>query len=81
VSVHTHTPFRMVAAAMLEHDVVALPVLDALGHPTGVVSRTDLPAKYAGLGHGTLGSPWEPLTVRGRRTANASAGTTAVWLV
>ena len=78
VSVRTHTSFRLLASAMIGHDVGALPVVDALGHPVGVVSRTDLLAKRARLGHGPLGSVWERLTARGRRTAAASAGNTAV---
>jgi len=81
VSVRTYTPFRMVASAMLAHDVGALPVIDALGHPIGVVSRTDLLAKRARLGHGALGSAWERLTTRGRRTAAASHGRTALWMM
>lgn len=78
VSVRTYTSFRLVASAMLGHDVGALPVVDALGHPVGVVSRTDLLAKRARLGHGPLGSAWERMTARGRRTAAASKGSTAV---
>jgi CBS domain-containing protein len=81
VSVRTYTSFRLVASAMLGHDVGAVPVLDALGHPVGMVSRTDLLAKRAHLGHGPLGSVWEKLTARGRRTVAASHGTTAARLM
>jgi CBS-domain-containing membrane protein len=81
VSVRTYTPFRMVASAMLAHNVGALPVVDALDQPIGIVSRTDLLAKRARLGHGVLGSAWERLTVRGRRTTAASHGRTAVWMM
>jgi CBS domain-containing protein len=81
VSVRTHTPFRLVASAMLGHDVGAVPVLDALGHPVGMVSRTDLLAKRAHLGHGPLGSVWETLTARGRRTTTTSHGVSAARLM
>ena len=54
VSVRTYTPFRLVASAMLDGGIGAVPVLDALGHPVGMVSRTDLVAKRAHLGHGPL---------------------------
>ncbi|HTJ71092.1 MAG TPA: CBS domain-containing protein [Actinospica sp.] len=81
VTVRTYTSFRMVASAMLSHDVGALPVVDALGHPVGMVSRTDLLAKRAHLGHGPLGSVWERISARGRRTAEASHGATAVRLM
>jgi CBS domain-containing protein len=81
VSVRTYTPFRLVASAMLGHDVGAVPVVDALGHPVGMVSRTDLLAKRAHLGHGPLGSVWERITARGRRTEAAAQGATAARLM
>ena len=81
VSVRTYTPFRLVASAMLGHDVGAVPVVDALGHPVGMVSRTDLLAKRAHQGHGPLGAVWERITARGRRTTEASRGATAVRLM
>jgi CBS domain-containing protein len=81
VTVRTYTSFRLVASAMLGHDVGAVPVVDALGHPVGMVSRTDLLAKRARLGHGPLGSVWERVTARGRRTQEASHGATAVRLM
>ena len=81
VSVRTSTPFRLVASAMLGHDVGAVPVVDELGHPVGMVSRTDLLAKRARLGHGPLGTAWEMFTARGRRTTAASHGATAARLM
>lgn len=81
VSVRTYTPFRLVASAMLGNDVGAVPVVDALGHPVGMVSRTDLLAKRAHLGHGPLGAAWEKLSTRGRRTTSASQGDTAARLM
>jgi CBS domain-containing protein len=81
VSVRTYTPFRTVASTMLGHHVGALPVVDTAGHPLGVVSRTDLLAKRARLGHGTLGTVWEVLTSRGRRTARTAQGATAIHLM
>jgi len=81
VSVRTYTPFRLITSAMLSNDVGAVPVLDALGHPVGMVSRTDLLAKRAHLGHGPLGAVWEKLSTRGRRTTAASHGATAARLM
>lgn len=81
VSVRTYTPFRLVVSAMLAHDVGAVPVVDAMGHPVGMVSRTDVLAKRAQLGHGPLGSVWERLTARGRRTEAAAHGATAARLM
>ena len=81
VSVRTYTSFRLVASAMLGNDVGAVPVVDALGHPVGMVSRTDLLAKRAHLGHGPLGSVWERLSARGRRTEAAARATTAARLM
>ena len=81
VSVRTYTSFRLVASALLGNEVGAVPVLDALGHPVGMVSRTDLLAKRAHLGHGPLGSVWEKLTARGRRTKATSHAATAARLM
>jgi CBS domain-containing protein len=77
VSVRTYASFRTIAAAMISHGFGALPVVDGQGHPVGMVSRTDLLAKRARLGHGLLGTLWEDITTRGRRTSAASRGTTA----
>lgn len=81
VSVRTYTPFRTVVSTMLGHDVGAVPVVDTAGHVLGVVSRTDLLAKRARLGHGVLGTAWEALTSRGRRTARAAQAATAIHLM
>ena len=81
VTVRTYTPFRLVASAMLGNDIGAVPVVDAIGHPVGMVSRTDLLAKRAHLGHGPLGSVWERISARGRRTAESAHGSTASWLM
>jgi CBS-domain-containing membrane protein len=81
VTVRTYTPFRLVVSAMLGHDVGAVPVVDAIGHPVGMVSRTDVLAKRAHLGHGPLGSVWERITARGRRTQEAAHGATAARLM
>ena len=45
VSVTPDTGFKSLAALMREHRVSGLPVVDAGGHPLGVVSETDLLAK------------------------------------
>ncbi len=81
ITVRTYTSFRLVASAMLGHDVGAVPVVDALGHPVGMVSRTDLLAKRAHQGHGPLGTVWERISARGRRTAEAAHASTAAWLM
>src|SRR6266568_6421999 len=61
ITVRTYTSFRLVASAMLGHDVGAVPVVDALGHPLGTV--------------------WERISARGRRTAEAAHASTAAWLM
>jgi CBS-domain-containing membrane protein len=81
VSVRTRASFRAIASAMASHGVGALPVVDGRGHPVGVVSRTDLLAKHARLGHGVPGTLWEEVTSRGRRTSAASRGRTAEGLM
>ncbi|MFI9152488.1 CBS domain-containing protein [Streptomyces sp. NPDC053367] len=42
VRVGRDAPFKAVVKLLAEHDVTALPVIDALGHPVGVVSEADL---------------------------------------
>lgn len=81
VSVRTYTSFRTVAATMLGRNLGAVPVVDTEGHPLGVVSRTDLLAKRAHLGRGVLGTAWERMTLRGRRTSRAAEGNTAIHLM
>jgi CBS domain-containing protein len=41
-TVSLDTPFKAVAAAMAEHGLTALPVLDKQGHIAGIVSESDL---------------------------------------
>lgn len=77
VSVRTYASFRAIASTMTSRGFGALPVVDGQGHPVGMVSRTDLLAKRAHLGHGPLGTLWEDVTSRGRRTSAASRGSTA----
>jgi CBS domain-containing protein len=45
VSVTPDTGFKRLASLMREHRISGLPVVDAGGHPLGVVSETDLLAK------------------------------------
>ncbi|EFL29921.1 CBS domain-containing protein [Streptomyces viridochromogenes DSM 40736] len=42
VRVRRDTPFKGVAGLLADHDVTALPVVDELDHPIGVVSEADL---------------------------------------
>jgi CBS domain-containing protein len=76
VTVRSFASFRRIAAAMLTHGIGAVPVVDSMGHPIGVISRTDLIAKQAASaeGHNEL---WELLSRRGRRAQTRSDATTA----
>ncbi|MCA1221221.1 CBS domain-containing protein [Streptomyces sp. 8L] len=47
VSVRTDTPFKEIARLLADQDVSAVPVIDAAGRPTGVVSEADLLRKEA----------------------------------
>ena len=42
MTVPVDTPLRQVAQLMLEHAVGCLPIVDDLGRPVGLVSRSDL---------------------------------------
>ncbi|PZH20797.1 inosine-5'-monophosphate dehydrogenase [Streptomyces sp. NTH33] len=42
VRVRQDTPFKDVVRTLADHDVTAVPVVDDLGHPVGVVSEADL---------------------------------------
>ncbi|MEE4418933.1 CBS domain-containing protein [Streptomyces bugieae] len=47
VSVQLDTPFKDIARVLADHAVSAVPVLDALGRPAGIVSEADLLRKAA----------------------------------
>ncbi|MFG3115433.1 CBS domain-containing protein [Streptomyces sp. NPDC048197] len=47
VSVQLDTPFKDIAQVLADHAVSAVPVLDALGRPAGIVSEADLLRKAA----------------------------------
>lgn len=47
VSVQLDTPFKDIAQALADNAVSAVPVLDALGRPAGIVSEADLLRKAA----------------------------------
>ncbi|QRX90222.1 CBS domain-containing protein [Streptomyces noursei] len=47
VSVRLDTPFKEIAQMLADHAVSAVPVLDSLGRPAGVVSEADLLRKAA----------------------------------
>ncbi|MCK7622228.1 CBS domain-containing protein [Streptomyces sp. RS10V-4] len=47
VSVRLDTPFKEIAQTLADHAVSAVPVLDRLGRPAGVVSEADLLRKAA----------------------------------
>ncbi|MGW5202052.1 CBS domain-containing protein [Streptomyces spiralis] len=42
VRVQRDTPFKKIVRTLADHDVTAVPVVDDLGHPVGVVSEADL---------------------------------------
>ncbi|MFF9132971.1 CBS domain-containing protein [Streptomyces sp. NPDC014776] len=42
VRAERETPFKAVVQLLADHDVTALPVVDGLGHPVGVVSEADV---------------------------------------
>jgi CBS-domain-containing membrane protein len=46
VVVRPQTPFKRIATLLSRHDISAVPVVDADHHVLGVVSETDLVAKY-----------------------------------
>ncbi|MFI9357988.1 CBS domain-containing protein [Streptomyces lydicus] len=47
VSVQLDTPFKDIAQTLADHAVSAVPVLDSLGRPAGIVSEADLLRKAA----------------------------------
>ncbi|MFE7300085.1 MULTISPECIES: CBS domain-containing protein [unclassified Streptomyces] len=47
VSVQLDTPFKEIAQTLADHAVSAVPVLDSLGRPAGIVSEADLLRKAA----------------------------------
>ena len=75
VTIRSFVPFRQIAATMLSRGIGAVPVVDSIGHPIGLVSRTDLIAKEAaGAGQSEL---WELLSRRGRETQARGEATSA----
>ena len=48
VRVRRDTPFKQIVRTLADHDVTAVPVVDDLGHPVGVVSEADLLRTVAG---------------------------------
>ena len=82
VSVRAETPFHTVAATLSARRIGAVPVVDDLGHPVGVVSEIDLlraGRDLAGLTAADLMSgpvvtvgPSEPLTAAAGRLARAA---------
>lgn len=80
VTVRSFAPFRTLATTMLRRRVGALPVVDSMGHALGVVSRTDLIAKEAGVADGQS-ELWELLARRGRRVRERGRATTAARLM
>ncbi len=48
VRVQRDTPFKQIVRTLADHDVTAVPVVDDLGHPVGVVSEADLLRTVAG---------------------------------
>ena len=48
VRVRRDTPFKNIVRTLADHDVTAVPVVDDLGRPVGVVSEADLLRTVAG---------------------------------
>jgi CBS domain-containing protein len=48
ITVGEDAPLKDVARLLVEHGISGLPVVDAVGHPVGVISETDLVLKEAG---------------------------------
>jgi len=80
VTVRSFAPFRELTTTMLSHGVGALPVVDAIGHPIGIVSRTDLLAKQAAP-DSARAEAWELLSPAGRRVRSRREATTAARLM
>jgi CBS domain-containing protein len=79
VTVRSFATFREIAAVMLSRGVGAMPVVDSIGHPIGMVSRTDLIAKEAAVAEGS--QLWELLSRRGRDVQARGEATTAAQLM
>lgn len=65
VRVERDTPFKVVVRLLSDHDVSALPVVDGLGHPVGVVSEADVLRTVAGRPE-PAGLPFTPRMNGGR---------------
>ncbi|MFF9119982.1 CBS domain-containing protein [Streptomyces massasporeus] len=63
------TPFKNIVTLLSENEVTALPVVDDIGHPVGVVSEADLLRTVAARPDPT-GLPRSPNASNGARAAN-----------
>ncbi|MFI0141713.1 CBS domain-containing protein [Streptomyces luteogriseus] len=63
------TPFKNIVSLLSENEVTALPVVDAIGHPVGVVSEADLLRTVAARPDPS-GLPRSPSASNGARAAN-----------
>ncbi|MFH9589689.1 CBS domain-containing protein [Streptomyces luteogriseus] len=63
------TPFKNIVSLLSENEVTALPVVDAIGHPVGVVSEADLLRTVAARPDPS-GLPRSPNASNGARAAN-----------
>ncbi|ARH95078.1 CBS domain-containing protein [Streptomyces sp. MOE7] len=61
VSVRLDTPFKDIARTLADHAVSAVPVLDGLGRPAGIVSEADLLRKVADRSDLSGRAPLPPL--------------------
>jgi CBS domain-containing protein len=71
VVVRDRTPFKEIAGLMRQHNVSALPVVDATDALVGIVSEADLLMKEELMADG---EPHRPFQSRRRRIARAKAG-------
>lgn len=80
VSILDFTPFKDVVRVLLDHNVSAVPVVDAERRVRGIVSEADLIEKAAQRTEG-YPEPWELLTRRGRDLRSKAEAQTAAELM
>lgn len=80
VSVRSGASYKEIVAALAEHDISAVPVIDLSDRVIGVISETDLLAREACTGP-NRSRVWELVTRRGRAAAMRAGAATAGMLM